>query len=64
MRSAADLTAMLAVTVASKQELGPNLVVNWDFEGEDGWRFNDERRRVQMEDAPGGSHVLMMERRG
>jgi hypothetical protein len=61
VRSTAFVITILAATVAWGQDLGPNLVINGDFESEDGWHFNDERRRVEMEDAPSGSHVLMMD---
>jgi hypothetical protein len=54
---------MFAIVLATSgwaQQLGPNLVVNGDFEGEGGWATNSSRRIVEVEDAPGGSHVLMM----
>ena len=63
MRVLTLIAATLMMTVAYAQELGPNLVVNGDFEGEDdgGWKFNDQRHVVEMDDAPSGSHVLMMD---
>lgn len=61
MRRLAVVLALLSTGLAWSQELGPNLVVNGDFEGEGGWRFNEQRRIVEMADAPSGSHVLMMD---
>lgn len=61
MRTVAVLLMMTAVGYVWGQELGENLVVNGDFEGEGGWTQNEQRRIVEVEDAPSGSHVLIME---
>ncbi len=61
MRRALVLPAVLAVAAAWGQDVGPNLVVNGDFEGEGGWRTNETRNIVEVEDAPSGTHVLMMD---
>lgn len=61
MRRIAVALALLITTIAWSQEPGDNLAVNGDFEDEGGWRTNEQRRIVEMEDAPSGSHVLMME---
>ena len=60
-RTMIAFVALLTVTAAWAQELGPNVVVNGDFEGEGGWQTNATRRIVEAEDAPSGSHVLMMD---
>ncbi|MGD9496386.1 MAG: hypothetical protein AB7Y46_08745, partial [Armatimonadota bacterium] len=63
MRTSGAIAGMLIVVgVVCAQELGPNLVVNGDFEGEDpgGWRFSEQRHVVELPDAPSGSHALMM----
>ncbi|MFW6438279.1 MAG: hypothetical protein ACOCZ7_04615, partial [Armatimonadota bacterium] len=60
-RMVVALTLLLGSAVAWGQQLGPNLVVNGDFEGEGGWQTNATRRIVKREDAPSGSHVLMMD---
>ncbi len=54
------IAAVLSAAGAAAQEPGPNLVVNGDFEGEDGWSFNDQRHVIELPDAPSGTHVLMM----
>ncbi len=63
MRGFFVMAAFLAATAGWAQQLGPNLVPNGDFESADagGWGFNAQRRVVDMEDAPSGSHVLVME---
>ncbi|HCA48741.1 MAG TPA: hypothetical protein DEP45_15725 [Armatimonadetes bacterium] len=63
VRACVAVTVLFAATVAWGQDLGPNLVPNGDFEATDsgGWGFNEQRRVVEMDDAPSGSHVLRME---
>ncbi len=60
MRSRFLMAALMAVTAGWAQELGPSLAPNSDFESEDagGWRFNEQRCVVEMEDAPSGSQSV------
>ncbi len=60
-RAMTVVAVLMAIAIAGAQELGPNLVVNGDFEGEGGWHTNAQRRIVEVPDAPGGTHVLVME---
>ncbi len=62
------MIAVLAVLVSVAGALGQedvmaNLMTNGDFEAEDagGWKFNEQRRVEEVEDAPSGTHALVME---